>query len=150
MTDVLRAIAARIEPGMRVAVDGVTASGKTLFADALAELVPGAVRVSIDDFHRPPPHEYYPDSFDFAAFREHIAGMEGTLIADGVFLHHPELVDLWDLTIFLAVDRDLAVERGIARDGSSAAPRARMRSDRPRAAGTPSRRSASARSSSSR
>jgi hypothetical protein len=72
VSDVLRAIAARVEPGMRVAVDGVTASGKTMFADALA---PAAVRVTIDDFHRPPPQEYYPDSFDFGAFRAHVADM---------------------------------------------------------------------------
>ncbi len=103
---------------MRVAVDGVTASGKTIFADALAELVPRAARVTIDDFHRPPPQEYYPDSFDFGAFRAHVAGAHGTLIADGVFLLHPELRDLWDLTVFLAVDREIARERGIERDVS--------------------------------
>jgi uridine kinase len=118
VSNVLRAIAARVEPGMRVAVDGVTASGKTTFADALAELVPGAVRVTIDDFHRPPPQAYYPDSFDFDAFRAHIVAARETLIVDGVFLLHPALRDLWDLTVFLAVDRDLARERGIERDAA--------------------------------
>jgi uridine kinase len=118
VSDALRSIAARVVPGMRVAVDGVTASGKTTFADTLAKLVPGAVRVTIDDFHRPPPHEYYPDSFDFDAFRAHIVAARGTLIVDGVFLLHPELRDLWDLTVFLAVDRELARERGIERDAS--------------------------------
>jgi uridine kinase len=118
VSDVVRAIAARVEPGMRVAVDGVTASGKTMFADALAELVPDAVRVTIDDFHRPPPQEYYPYSFDFDRFRAHIVDAGGTLIVDGVFLLHPALRDLWDLTVFLAVDRELARERGIERDAS--------------------------------
>jgi uridine kinase len=116
--DLLRALAARIGPGMRVAVDGVTASGKTTFADALAELAPGAARVTIDDFHRQPAQEYYPDSFDFEAFRARVAATRGTVIADGVFLLHPALRDLWDLTVFLAVDRELARERGIERDVS--------------------------------
>ena len=39
-------------------------------------------------------------------------------IVDGVFLHHPDLHDLWSLTVFLEVDRDVARERGIARDAS--------------------------------
>ena len=38
--------------------------------------------------------------------------------ADGVFLLHPGLRDLWDLTIFLRCDRAVARERGIARDES--------------------------------
>jgi uridine kinase len=118
--DVLRQVAARIDGSLRVAVDGVTAAGKTTVADALAELVPHARRVTIDDFHRPPPQEYYPDSFDFDAFRAHVLAQprDAPLIADGVFLFHPALADLWDLTIFLRVDRDAALARGLARDSS--------------------------------
>ena len=33
-----------------------------------------------------------------------------------MFLLRPELADLWSLTIFLAVDRQVALERAIARD----------------------------------
>ena len=103
----------------RVAVDGVTASGKTTFADALAACVGRPVaRVTIDEFHRPPPHEYYPESFDLRRFRERVFALEASVIADGVFLHHPDLYDLWDLTIFLSVNREVAMERGIARDAS--------------------------------
>ena len=40
------------------------------------------------------------------------------MIADGVFLHHPELHDLWDLSVFLKIDREVASKRGIARDVS--------------------------------
>jgi uridine kinase len=54
---VLRAVAARIVALARpalVAVDGVTAAGKRMFADDLAVLVtPPVVRVAVDDFHRP-------------------------------------------------------------------------------------------------
>jgi uridine kinase len=36
-----------------VAVDGADGAGKTMLADDLAPLVPGAVRASLDDFHHP-------------------------------------------------------------------------------------------------
>lgn len=103
---------------MRIAVDGVTAAGKTTFADALAKLLGGVARITIDDFHRPGQAAYYPDSFDFAAFRAAVLAAPDPLVADGVFLLHPDLRDLWQLTIFLRCDRDLARERGIARDES--------------------------------
>jgi uridine kinase len=54
---VLAAVGARIDRLPRpafVAVDGVTAVGKTTFANELVPLLAGnVVRVSIDDFHRP-------------------------------------------------------------------------------------------------
>ncbi len=102
----------------RVGIDGVTAAGKSTFADELAQLVAGAERVTIDDFHRTPPQEYYPSSFDFERFREHLLARDGLLVVDGVFLHQPDLRDLWDLTIFIAVDRRVALERAFARDES--------------------------------
>ena len=117
----MESVAARIRDlplPARVAVDGVTASGKSTFADELARVVTGAERVTIDDFHRPPPHEYYPSSFDFERFREHLLGRGGLLVGDGVFLHHPDLRDLWNLTIFIAADRGVALERALARDES--------------------------------
>ena len=109
-------VAARIAPGMRVGIDGVSAAGKTTFADELADLLGGIARISIDEFHRPGQPSYYPDSFDFAAFRAAVLTAPRPLVADGVFLLHPALRDLWDLTIFLRCDREVARERGIARD----------------------------------
>jgi hypothetical protein len=82
----------------RIAIDGVTAAGAT--------------RLTIDDFHRPPPQEYYPDSFDFEAFRAAVLAAPRPLVADGVFLLHPDLRDLWDVTIFLRCDQAVAAERG--------------------------------------
>jgi uridine kinase len=126
---VLRTVAARIGPGMRVGVDGVTAAGKTTFADELAAVIEQpTVRVSIDDFHHPPeirhargegPDTYYEDTFDTAAFRRAVAGTGRgvVLVADGIFIHKPELRDLWDLSIFLSGDRSALLERAIARDG---------------------------------
>jgi uridine kinase len=101
----------------RVAIDGVTAAGKTTIADELAGRL-GAVRLSIDDFHRPPPHEYYPDSFDFEQFRAAVVALDSNAVIDGVFLHHLGLRDLWHLSVFLRVDRQVALERALARDES--------------------------------
>jgi uridine kinase len=120
--EVVEIVAARLRTlplPARVGIDGVTASGKSTLADELAQLVAGAERLTIDDFHRPPPQEYYPSSFDFERFREHLLARDGLLVVDGVFLHHPDLRDLWDLTIFIAVDRGVALERALARDESS-------------------------------
>jgi uridine kinase len=103
---------------MRIAVDGVTASGKTTFADRLADLLGGVTRITIDEFHRPDQANYYPDSFDFDAFREAVIAAPRPLVADGVFILHPALRDLWDLTIFLRCDREVALARGLARDRS--------------------------------
>ena len=103
---------------MRIAVDGVTAAGKTTFADSLADLLGGVARISIDEFHRPNQARYYPDSFDFGAFRKAVEAAPQPLVADGGFLLHPDLRELWDLTIFLRCDRQVALERGLARDSS--------------------------------
>lgn len=40
------------------------------------------------------------------------------LVFDGVFVHRPELVGYWDCSIFLRVDRSIAVERMRHRDGA--------------------------------
>ena len=66
-----------------LAVDGLDGSGKTLFADALAERLGrgghAVFRASIDSFHRPraaryargedSPEGFYKDSYDYALFR---------------------------------------------------------------------------------
>ncbi len=71
------------ESPLRVAVDGITASGKTTFADALADAVRArgrkCVRVSMDGFHNPRAirHRqgresaagYYEDAYDFDSLR---------------------------------------------------------------------------------
>lgn len=68
---------------LRVAVDGITASGKTTFADELGDAVRAqgrpCTRVSMDGFHNPRPIRYrqgresaagyYEDAYDFAGLR---------------------------------------------------------------------------------
>jgi uridine kinase len=62
-------------------VDGADGAGKTVFADDLAPLVPGAVRASLDDFHHPREHRHargrtgetvWERSFDYAAVRREL------------------------------------------------------------------------------
>jgi len=116
--DAVVARVAELPRGARVAIDGVSASGKTTFADALAARV-GAERLSLDGFLAPAPREvYYPHAFDFARFRAALGAVEATVVVDGLFLHHPDLRDLWSVSVFLRCDQRIAMERGIARDAS--------------------------------
>ncbi|MGP4018049.1 uridine kinase [Saccharopolyspora sp. 5N708] len=71
---------------VRVAVDGVDGSGKSVFADELAERLRragrGVVRVSVDDFHhvravrhrrgRDSPEGFWLDSYDYATLRRRV------------------------------------------------------------------------------
>ena len=102
---------------MRVGVDGLMGAGKTVFADALAALVP-ATRLSVDEFHRPAELrvDYYNDAFDLAAVRAAVEAVDGTVIADGIFIHKPEIRGVWDLSVWLEVDRATARRRALVRD----------------------------------
>jgi uridine kinase len=83
-THALAAIAARVpRPGrpVLVVVDGADGAGKTVLADELAPLVPGAVRASLDDFHHPRAYRHaegrtgetvWERSFDLAAVRREL------------------------------------------------------------------------------
>ncbi len=90
------------------------------------------------------PQTYYRDAFDYSAFSRLVlapfrAGREITpavhdiasdtvvhpdpvecdddavLLVDGVFLHRPELVALWDATLYVHVPFEVSVPRGAAR-----------------------------------
>jgi uridine kinase len=148
---------------VRVAVDGLTASGKTTLGHELARGLVGlgrpAFRASLDDFKRPwrDAHRYdrtsgegyYRNAFDRAAIRRLLLdpaarggeGMialcsidpltqidhsqvrclipsDGVLVVDGVFACHPQLDDCWDLRIWVDVDEELSVRRGVERDAA--------------------------------
>jgi uridine kinase len=118
-SDALVTRIAGLRRGSRIGIDGVSASGKTTLADEIAARVPGVVRISLDNFLAPPPRlVYYPDAFDMEAFRARVEACDETVVADGLFLHHPALRDLWTLSVFLVCDQRVAMERGIARDAS--------------------------------
>ena len=46
-----------------------------------------------------------------------LAEKDAIVIFDGIFLQRPELIDYWDLKIFLEADFSTTVARAIARDG---------------------------------
>jgi len=66
------------------------------------------------------PEGYYLDSFDLERFRTHVLSVDGprdlVVVADGVFLHRPELADLWDATVWVEADIDVAARRGAERN----------------------------------
>ena len=48
-----------------------------------------------------------------------LAEPNAILLFDGIFLHRPELVDAWDLSVFLATTFRVTIARGALRDGGS-------------------------------
>jgi uridine kinase len=129
-TRLVHELAARARGARRIAVDGPDAAGKTTLAQELAAALAhdglAVVRVSIDDFLRPreeryrlgdeSPTGYYEDSFDHDRFREAVMDARETVIADGVFLQRPEIVDLWDFCIFVDAEEKEILRRAANRD----------------------------------
>tara|TARA_B100001094_G_scaffold331785_1_gene401310 strand:+ start:2423 stop:3142 length:720 start_codon:yes stop_codon:yes gene_type:complete len=108
-TDILQAIAHRLETiklphPLRVGIDGVSASGKTVFADELAivlrKINREVIRTGIDGFHNPPEirhrrgvmsvEGYVEDSFDYSAVRKHVLNPLGP---GGNLSYVPEVYD---------------------------------------------------------
>jgi uridine kinase len=48
----------------------------------------------------------------------HVAPDDAVLVADGAFLQRPELAGLWDLCIYVDVDFEDVLRRGIERDSA--------------------------------
>ena len=141
---------------MLVAIDGVDASGKTTFAERLADAVRShgrnAVIIHADDFlhsrsvrhrrGRESPEGYFADSYDYDALKRQVlaplsrsgngwyrvgiadrirdqlvdrparhAGKNSVILVEGLFLLRDELVDWWDLSIFLHVDVHTSLRR---------------------------------------
>jgi len=118
----------------RIGIDGVDGAGKTLLAEEVAQLLTTrgrpCLRVSLDQFERPiegryargeySPDGYYLDTFDLGRFRALVLSVEGpseaVIVCDGVFLQRAELADLWDATVFVEADLDVAAQRGAERN----------------------------------
>ncbi len=146
---------------LRIAIDGLTAAGKTSFGHELARSLARrgrpVFRASLDDFKRPWSERhlydresgagYYRNAFDReAACRllldpsgptadglvalcsldpltqiDHSSVKtamppNGVLIVDGVFAYRPEINSYWHLRVWLEIDTELSVRRGIERD----------------------------------
>jgi uridine kinase len=148
---------------LRVAIDGRTGAGKTVFADELGAALRArdrsTLRASMDDFKFPWRHArehcydrvsgegYYRNAYDFESARELLlrpAGARGSgmvvlcafdpltgedwrsisvdapidaiLIVDTVFAFRSEYNEFWDVRIWLEVEAEVALARGLARD----------------------------------
>jgi uridine kinase len=146
---------------LRVAIDGLTAAGKTSLGHELARGLSRrgrrVFRASLDDFKRPWSERhlydrtsgegYYRNAFDReAACRllldpsdpkadglvalcsidpltqldhstvKSAMPANGVLIVDGVFAYRPEINAYWDLRIWVEIDAELSIRRGIERD----------------------------------
>jgi uridine kinase len=115
-----------------IAIDGPDASGKTRFADGLAEAFRrrgvAAFRASLADFEGPDAtgdaQARYRNGFDhkgegFGAdgAEKSAAPENAALIVDGVFLNRPELSTRWHHSIWLDADADVRAQRLHERDG---------------------------------
>jgi uridine kinase len=105
--------AIKIAHPTRVAIDGVPAAGKTTLADepavVLDPLGPGGDR----RFQ----HAVYDKVADIALSPPvTTAPADAVLVFDGVFLLRPELMDRWELRIFVSAPFEKTVDRAQARD----------------------------------
>lgn len=118
----------------RIGIDGVDGAGKTRLAEEVAQELTArrrpAVRITLDQFEQPTaeryargdlsPEGYYLDAFDLERFRAHVLSVGGppelVVLADGVFFQRPELADLWDATVWVEADLDVAARRGAERN----------------------------------
>jgi len=161
LDELVEMIDGRGDHRLRVAVDGLTAAGKTSLGHELARGLSGrgrpVFRASLDDFKRPWSERhlydresgegYYRNAFDrdaacrllldpSAPTAEGIVALcsidpltqmdrsevksampaNGVLIVDGVFAYRPEINAYWDLRIWIEIDAELSVRRGIERD----------------------------------
>ncbi len=83
-----------------------------LISVLLAPLGPGGTRL-----YRRAVFDYRSDSA--AVMPEETASPDAVLLFDGVFLHRPEVLPYWDLSIFLDAPFEVTVARMAARDGGS-------------------------------
>jgi uridine kinase len=126
---------------------GKTSFGHELAA-ALRDLGRPTIRASMDDFKNPwrearelgydrlSGEGYYRNAYDFRSSGDLVlcghdpltgedqrdttitAPADAVLIVDSVFAFRPEYNDFWDYRIWLQVDTELALRRGVARDAA--------------------------------
>ncbi len=140
---IARLLAARVPPGRTgfVAVDGQSCAGKTTFAAALAEALPGAVIVHGDDMSRAGrplwEHErflaevYGPLSAgDAARYRrwhwtsvepgeEFVVPAGVPVVVEGVHTLDAAVQVPWHVRVWVDVARDLRLDRARAREGGA-------------------------------
>jgi uridine kinase len=141
VAEVARVAAARPGQTLLVGVDGRGGSGKSTLAGAIAEAVPGAVVVHVDDFAGPLVPEW-----DWPRLREQVLDplLSGRaaryqrwewnrdqpaewldvptgqlVVIEGVSATRCELAAPWALQIWVEAPRSVRVQRALARDGAA-------------------------------
>jgi uridine kinase len=136
-----RVAAARPAQTLFVGVDGRAGSGKSTLAAAIADAVPGALVVPVDDFAGPLVPEW-----DWPRLREQVvdpllAGRPGRyqrwewnrdqpadwvdvptgrlVLIEGVSATRSELAAPWELRIWVDAPRPVRLQRAVARDGQA-------------------------------
>lgn len=115
-------------------ISGIDCSGKSTLAEALLEqAVEAGLRarlVHVDDFIIPesarkrvgPDHvDYFEYTFDHALFASSIKAAAADantdlVIGEGIFLFRQEMVDTWDLKVWIEMSTENSLERGSVRD----------------------------------
>lgn len=136
--DVRRALTGRT--GTRwIGVDGKGAVGKTTLAARIADAVPGAVVVHIDDFARPDVQGWERDRFVAQVLEPLLAGRPARyqrwdwgsntgaewhdiavghpIVVEGVSSTDIRVGVPWDVTVWVEVPRDVRLARALERDG---------------------------------
>jgi uridine kinase len=141
VAEVVRLTANRSGQTLFVGVDGRAGSGKSTMAAAIANVVPGAVVVSVDDFAGPLVPEW-----DWPRLREQVldpllAGRPGRyqrwewnrdepaewrdvpagrlVVIEGVSATRSELAAPWALRIWVDAPRSVRLQRAVERDGAA-------------------------------
>lgn len=124
-----------------IGVDGFGAAGKTTLAAAIAQALPGAVVVHVDDFARPDVQGWERDRFVVQVLRPLLAGRPGRyqrwdwpsdtgagwhdvpvgvpVVVEGVSATDVRLGVPWDFTIWVDAPYEIRLARAIERDGEA-------------------------------
>lgn len=142
---VSRIAAAREGQSRWVGVDGWGAAGKSTLAGTIAAAVPGATVVHIDDFASPAIPEWDWDRFDAQVVTPLLAGQSAryqcwdwatdagaewraiepgrVVVVEGVSSTRHEVRAPWALIVWVEAQREVRLQRALARDGAAMVPR---------------------------
>jgi uridine kinase len=119
----VRSLSRQLGPAPVVGISGYGGAGKTMLARALSEQLPGSLIVTGDEYllERPPTTR----CDDWSCLdrlrllddvRATASGGSVVQVVEGLGLFHPDLIEHFDLRIWIDVDLETATEQGMWRD----------------------------------